>query len=70
MNIKTLPENEYPPRWCKYCRHFGEYDRWNACYRGNFIYLLMRGPRIVNFDACCDYFEYAKQYRNAPQKTR
>ena len=69
VKYKIVPEQDYPPHWCKYCHYFGTRGVWNVCYHGhNIVRLLLTGPRIVEIDETCQYFKYAKKYKN--QKSR
>lgn len=54
----------YPPQWCRFCKYFGYFKRYNACYKGNVFKILFYGPKVVRFDGYCDSFKYAKKYQN------
>ena len=67
-NIKRTLEQDSPTYWCIYCHYFVTRGSWNVCYRIDVVRLLLTGPRIVEFDETCQYFKYAKKYKN--QKSR
>ncbi len=69
MSNKKKKIYSYPPQWCKYCTHYGEYKGYNACYYGFFLTVLIRGPELVPFDGWCNRFKYAEQYKSN-QKAR
>lgn len=64
-----LQSSECLPRWCKYCRHFGEYAVWYVCYRPLLVRLKFFQPQSVPYDGCCEHFKLAKRY-TTKQKNR
>ncbi|MBD5400269.1 hypothetical protein HDR61_00770 [bacterium] len=58
---KNVNGNPYPKQ-CRYCRHFGNYRVWFACYDVSLLHLAFLGPKIVAYDGYCSRFRYHKNY--------
>lgn len=67
-NFVRIPSNV--EKICKYCKHFGPYHEWTACWNEDALTLLLAKPYFRAATDTCSDFELAQRYKQRNCKSR